>query len=123
MFKYRNLLLHFFFYIGTSNTAVPRNEDDMEKEDREDEKDDEDSNQTPLPSSPAVSTTTSKSDDDKCDEKDDKSSADKKFVNFPSTSDINGRLRRLVTCYQRNNRKNDLRNEAKVRVSSTMVRL
>ncbi|XP_071513861.1 uncharacterized protein [Panulirus ornatus] len=95
------------------NTAI--NEDDMEKEDREDDKDDEDSNQTPLPSSPAVSTTTSKSDDDKFDEKDDKSSADKKFLNFPSTSDINGRLRRLVTCYQRNNRKNDLRNEAKVR--------
>ena len=40
-----------------------------------------------------------------------------KRQNFPTTSDINGRLRRLVTSYQRNNRKNDMRNEAKVRVS------
>ncbi|XP_042238022.1 chromodomain-helicase-DNA-binding protein 7-like isoform X2 [Homarus americanus] len=95
------------------NTTI--NEDDMDKDDKEDDKDDEDSNQTPLPSSPAVSTSTSKSDDDKCDEKDEKSGTDKKLQHFPTTSDINGRLRRLVTSYQRNNRKNDLRHEAKVR--------
>ncbi|KAK8737028.1 hypothetical protein OTU49_004766 [Cherax quadricarinatus] len=95
------------------NTTI--NEDDMDKEDKEDEKDDEDSNPTPLPSSPAVSTSTSKSDDDKFDEKEDKAMSDKKLVHFPSTSDINGRLRRLVTSYQRNNRKNDLRHDAKVR--------
>lgn len=95
------------------NTTI--NEDDLDKEDKDDDKDDEDSNQTPLPSSPAVSTSTSKSDDDKCDEKDEKTTGEKKLLNFPSTSDLNGRLRRLVTTCQRNNRKNDLRNEAKVR--------
>lgn len=88
--------------------------DKDDKEDKDDEKEDEDSNHTPLPSSPAVSCSTTRSDDDKSDDKD-KDDPSKQFLSFPSASDINGRLRRVVTSYQRSNRKMEMRNEAKVR--------
>ena len=104
-----------------------------DKDDKDEDKDDEDSNHTPLPSSPAVSCSTTRSDDDKSDEKDkdDKDKDDKDdlskdgdgkdpnklYLSYPSASDINGRLRRVVTSYQRSNRKIEMRNEVKVMIS------
>ena len=86
----------------------------MDKDDKDDEKDDEDSNQNTLPSSPAISCSTNKSDEDT---KSEGGKTDEKKDPFPSASDINCRLRRLITSYQRNNKKLEMRNEAKVRVS------
>lgn len=96
----------------------------MEKDDKDikdEENDEEDSNPTPLPSSPAVSSSTTRSDDDKFDEKEDNNKDDpdnkdpnKLLLSYPSASDINGRLRRVVTSYQRTNRKIEMRNEVKV---------
>jgi len=84
---------------------------DMDKDDKEDDKDDDNdsSTATPVPGSPAVSISTNKSDEDKED------GDVKKLLPYPTSSDINSRLRRVVTCYQRTNRKVEMRNE----VSST----
>lgn len=87
----------------------------MEKEeDKDDDKDDSDSNQTTPAASPAVSSVTTKSEEDPIREREKRES---KYLPFPSSSDINGRLRRLVTSYQRNNKKMEMRKEANVRVS------
>lgn len=90
--------------------SVSNDDDEGDKEKRGGgDGDDSDSSQT-IPASPAVSNVTNKSEDDR---KENSSS----LLPFPSASEINGRLRRLVTSYQRTNKKMEMRKEANVRVS------
>lgn len=109
---------------ATPVTPATQNEKDKDKETKKEEKSKENSEEKPEEKKDDdIKETKESQEESSSNEQQPQQQSPQNYLPFPTTSEMNNRLRRLVTCYQRNFKKEEARIAQKARHMQRLERL